>query len=217
MQKSYSLPIIHWGTGSYGPLLFGCVDRYVLFHNMNQFSSRGSTLADNQTDASQIHSSSGGGSFRERERKSMWGVFFPVLNKHSCFHAEGHFSDEWSGRYPAISKNNKPATEAVLLTLKWLSLMWRCLGTSILGLLLLLKRSTYFVLHHICRTGDDYRYFSVLRWPKQKALSTCRVSDVQYLSRWQFHQRQIYLFIFSCSVGLIKIKAQRAKSVRSFP
>lgn len=57
----------------------------------------------------------------ERERKSMWGVFFPVLNKHSCFHAEGHFSDEWSGRYPAISKNNKPATEAVLLTLKWLS------------------------------------------------------------------------------------------------
>lgn len=153
----------------------------------------------------------------ERERKSMWGVFFPVLNKHSCFHAEGHFSDEWSGRYPAISKNNKPATEAVLLTLKWLSLMWRCLGTSILGLLLLLERSAYFVLHHICRTGDDYRYFSVLRWPKQKALSTCRVSDVQYLSRWQFHQRQIYLFIFSCSVGLIKIKAQRAKSVRSFP
>lgn len=132
----------------------------------------------------------------ERERKSMWGVFFPVLNKHSCFHAEGHFSDEWSGRYPAISKNNKPATEAVLLTLKWLSLMWRCLGTSILGLLLLLERSAYFVLHHICRTGDDYRYFSVLRWPKQKALSTCRVSDVQYLSRWQFHQRQIYLFIF---------------------
>lgn len=153
----------------------------------------------------------------ERERKSMWGVFFPVLNKHSCFHAEGHFSDEWSGRYPAISKNNKPATEAVLLTLKWLSLMWRCLGTSILGLLLLLERSAYFVLHHICRTGDDYRYFSVLRWPKQKALSTCRVSDVQYLSRWQFHQRQIYLFIFSCSVGLIKIKAQRAKSVRYFP
>lgn len=153
----------------------------------------------------------------ERERKSMWGVFFPVLNKHSCFHAEGHFSDEWSGRYPAISKNNKPATEAVLLTLKWLSLMWRCLGTSILGLLLLLERSAYFVLHHICRTGDDYRYFSVLRWPKQKALSACHVSGVQYLSRWQFHQRQIYLFIFSCSVGLIKIKAQRAKSVRSFP
>lgn len=122
--------------------------------------------------------------------------FFPVLNKHSCFHAEGHFSDEWSGRYPAISKNNKPATEAVLLTLKWLSLMWRCLGTSILGLLLLLERSAYFVLHHICRTGDDYRYFSVLRWPKQKALSTCRVSDVQYVNRWQFHQRQIYLFIF---------------------
>lgn len=154
---------------------------------------------------------------REGERKSMWGVFFPVLNKHSCFHAEGHFSDEWSGRYPAISKNNKPATEAVLLTLKWLSLMWRCLGTSILGLLLLLERSAYFVLHHICRTGDDYRYFSVLRWPKQKALSACHVSGVQYLSRWQFHQRQIYLFIFSCSVGLIKIKAQRAKSVRSFP
>lgn len=154
----------------------------------------------------------------ERERKSMWGVFFPVLNKHSCFHAEGHFSDEWSGRYPAISKNNKPATEAVLLTLKWLSLMWRCLGTSILGLLLLLKRSTYFVLHHICLTGDDYRYFSVLRWPKQKALSACHVFRCTLSESLAVPPKtDLFIHFFSCSVGLIKIKAQRAKSVRSFP
>lgn len=217
MQKSYSLPIIHWGTGSYGPLLFGCVDRYVLFHNMYQFSSRGSTLADNQTDASQIHSSSGGGSFREGEKINV-RCFFPVLNKHSCFHAEGHFSDEWSGRYPAISKNNKPATEAVLLTLKWLSLMWRCLGTSILGLLLLLERSAYFVLHHICLTGDDYRYFSVLRWPKQKALSACHVFRCTLSESLAVPPKtDLFIHFFSCSVGLIKIKAQRAKSVRYFP
>lgn len=155
---------------------------------------------------------------REGERKSMWGVFFPVLNKHSCFHAEGHFSDEWSGRYPAISKNNKPATEAVLLTLKWLSLMWRCLGTSILGLLLLLERSAYFVLHHICLTGDDYRYFSVLRWPKQKALSACHVFRCTLSESLAVPPKtDLFIHFFSCSVGLIKIKAQRAKSVRSFP